>query len=87
MATSMAREKCHPLILNRAHNEGVRRAAERSINVDLFNVRQFGHLIEPAAADYANLCCRHGPVRKSVFLSASRLSYRAKFAVLFRDSA
>ncbi len=66
MSASVARQKCNPLILECPDYEGIRRAAERSINGDLVNILQLWHLIEAAASDDADLCC--SGIRHSLLL-------------------
>src|SRR5262245_14792332 len=59
MTNSMARQEGNALALERAEHKLVGRIAERSLDGDLVNVGQLGHLIKPAAADDSNFRCAH----------------------------
>ncbi len=59
MTDTVTWQKCDALAFQRAEDELVGWTAERSLDFDLVDLRQLRHLIEPAAADNADLCCFH----------------------------
>ena len=61
MTTSMSRQESNTFAFESPDDEGVGRWSKRSVNFNLFNRRQFGHLVETAATNNpdTNTCCTH----------------------------
>ena len=59
MTAAMTRQKGNALFGERANDKGIRGLAEGSLNLDLIDIRQLRHLIEPAAADDADFRFGH----------------------------
>src|SRR5437879_9873891 len=73
MTAAVTRQKGHALFGERANDKGIRGLAEGSLNLDLVDIRQLRHLIEPAAADDADFC----PGHPNIFPNRLEAGYRA----------
>src|SRR6266849_9490709 len=80
MPTTMSRQKGNPLTFERAQNEFVRRIAERSLDLDLVDLRQFRHLIKAAAANDSNFRLGHSTYFLSLQLCSATYCANAPVA-------